>query len=68
MSDEEGANLSARLDQCVEYLKVHDRALIGRVTNLVRIKDPCTGLLIAEIRDPKVDINPYSNMDGVIDM
>ena len=35
---------------------------------MVRIKDPGTGLLIASIRDPKVDINPYSGMSGVIDM
>ena len=35
---------------------------------MVRIKDPSTGLLIASIRDPKVDINPYSSMAGIIDM
>ena len=57
-----------RLEQFVEYFKVQDRAIIGRLTNMVRIKDPSTGLLIASIRDPKIDINPYTDMSGVIDM
>ena len=35
---------------------------------MVRIRDPCTGNLIASIRDPKIDINPYSGQIGVIDM
>ena len=67
-SEEEPGAISYRLEHCVEYLKVQDRAIIGRTTNLVRIRDPCTGHLIASIRDPKVDINPYSGTAGVIDM
>ena len=68
ISDEEGVDIDNRLKQFVEYFKVQDKALIGSVTNMVRIKDPITGLLIASIRDPKVDINPYSNMSGIINM
>lgn len=68
ISNEEGAEFDNRLGQAVEYFKVQDKAFIGSLTNMVRIKDPGTGLLIASIRDPKVDINPYSSMDGVIDM
>lgn len=58
----------ARMGEFVEYLKVQDRAIIGRLTNMVKIRDPCTGHLIVSIRDPKVDINPYSSSFGVIDM
>lgn len=47
---------------------MQDRAIIGRVTNLVRIKDPCTGHLIAQIRDPKIAIDPYQNSKNIIDM
>ena len=68
ISDEDGIEINRKLEQFVEYFKVQDKALIGSLTNMVRIKDPSTGLLIASIRDPKVDINPYSSMDGVIDM
>ena len=35
---------------------------------MVQVKDPCTGNLIAEIRDPKVLIKSYSSMDGVVDL
>ena len=68
ISHEEGMEFNNRLEQFVEYFKVQDRAILGRLTNMVRIKDPSTGLLIASIRDPKVDINPYSSMRGVVDM
>jgi len=67
MSNED-VELTTRLDLFVEYLKVQDRAIIGRVTNLVRIRDPSTGLLIATIRDPKIDILPYQPSDQIIDM
>ena len=68
ISNEEGIEIDNKLGQFVEYFKVQDKALIGSLTNMVRIKDPSTGLLIASIRDPKVDINPYSSMAGIIDM
>ena len=68
ISNEEGIEIDNKLGQFVEYFKVQDKALIGNLTNMVRIKDPSTGLLIASIRDPKVDINPYSSMAGIIDM
>ena len=68
ISNDECNDIKDHLEQFVEYFKVQDKALIGRLTNMVRIKDPGTGLLIASIRDPKVDINPYSDMNGVIDM
>ena len=68
ISNEDGIEIDNKLGQFVEYFKVQDKALIGSLTNMVRIKDPSTGLLIASIRDPKVDINPYSSMAGVIDM
>ena len=48
---------------------MQDKALIGSLTNIVRIRDPDNSkLVIASIRDPKVDINPYSSMNGVINM
>ena len=59
---------STSLDQFVEYLKVQDRAFIGRLTNLVRIRDPSTGMLIATVRDPSMSIRPYQLGDNIIDM
>ena len=52
----------------VEFVKVQDKALIGRMTNLVKIKDPCTGNIIAQIRDPKITISHYESMEGIIDI
>ena len=46
---------------------MQDRAL-NRKTNLVKIKDPCTGNVLVTIRDPKHKIEPYKNMDGVVDI
>ena len=56
------------LDQFVEYSKVQDRAFIGRLTNLVRIRDPTSGMVIATIRDPTTSIRPYQQGDYIIDM
>ena len=57
-----------RLEPFVEYKKVQDKSIIGVKTNLVRIRDPCNGQLLAQIRDPKIAILPYQTMDGVIDI
>jgi hypothetical protein len=38
------------------------------MTNLVRVRDPCTGLLLVSIRNPKIDINPYTSGAALIDM
>jgi len=67
-SNEDGLDISNRLGEFVEYVRVQDKAFSGSMTNLVRIRDPCTGQLLVEIRDPKIDINPYSSMEGVIDI
>ena len=48
--------------------KVTDKAIIGSVSDYVQIKDPCTGNTMVVIRNPKVKIQPYKSMDGVIDM
>ena len=47
---------------------MQDRAVSDRKTLIVRIKDPCNGKLIASVRDPKVKIGPYRDMDKIIDM
>lgn len=68
-SNEDGVqDIDNDLSEFVEYLKVQDTAFTGRITNLVRIRDPFTGLLLVEIRNPKIDINPYSSGEGLIDM
>lgn len=36
--------------------KVTDRAIIGSVSDLVKIKDPCTGNTMVVIRNPKLKI------------
>ena len=66
LSDEEG--LDTYLHNYVQYLKVQDRAILGRLTQLVQIRDPCNGHIIASIRDPKVGIVSYKSEDGVIDL
>lgn len=58
----------SNLAKFVETMKVQDRALVNRQTKLVKIRDPCNGHTIAVIRDPKIDIQPYSSMNGVIDL
>lgn len=47
---------------------MQDKSIIGLKTNLVRIRDPCNGHLLAQIRDPKINIMPYKTMEGVFDM
>ena len=54
MSDE-GSGLS----KYIEYSQVQDKAFNGRLTDIVKIKDPCSGLTIATIRDPKVVVAPF---------
>ena len=34
----------------------------------MKVKDPCTGHTLAEIKNPKVKIQPYKSMEGVIDI
>ena len=68
ISDEDGFEFGNQLDSFVEYLRVQDRAITGQLTNLVRIRDPVNGHLIASIRNPKIDIHPYKSHEGVIDM
>ena len=57
-----------RLEPFVECKMVVDKSIIGVKTKLVRIRDPCNGQLLAQIRDPKIAIQPYQTMDGVIDI
>ena len=42
-SNEDGLDISNRLGEFVEYVRVQDKAFAGSMTNLVRIRDPCTG-------------------------
>ena len=64
----ENEELINQMDKYVESLMVQDRAIIGRMTKIVKIRDPCTGNLIASIRNPKARITSYTSMEGVIDM
>ena len=47
---------------------MQDKALVGHKTNLVKIRDPCNGNIIVTLRDPKVNIEPYKSMEGVINV
>ena len=35
---------------------------------MTQVKDPCTGNKIVTIWNPKVQIRPYTSMDGVVDL
>ena len=47
---------------------MQDRAIKGRTSEWISIKDPCTGNTLAVIKNPKVKIKPYKSMAGVVDM
>ena len=55
------------LEEYVEYQEVQDRAF-KRMTNLIKIRDPCDGKLLATIRNPKCKIEPYKTKDAIIDI
>ena len=38
------------------------------MTNLIKIRDPCDGKLLATIRNPKCKIEPYKTRDAIIDI
>ena len=64
-----GENVSENtLEKFVVHEKVQDRAIEDKMSNVVRVKDPCTGNTLVSIRNPQVKIKPYSSMDGVVDM
>ena len=56
------------LENSVIYQKVRDKAGKKEPTCLVKVKDPCSGWLIATIRDPKIDINPYLDEKKLINL
>ena len=56
------------LENSVQYIKVKDKAGKNEPTCLVKVKDPCSGWLIATVRDPKIDIDPYRDEHKLINL
>ena len=48
--------------------RVQDRAIKDSWTDQIRVKDPCTGQTLVVIKNPKVKIQPYKSMDGIVDI
>ena len=46
-------------DNFVEYTQVVDKAILGKITQLVKIRDPVDNRVIVNIRNPGVPIKPY---------
>lgn len=60
-------NIGKDLDEFIEHTEVQDRAL-KRKTQLVKIRDPCNGNVLATLRDPKAKIDPYRNKHAIINI
>ena len=63
----ESSDFEKDLEEYLEYQEVQDRAC-KRLTNLIKIRDPCDGKLLATIRNPKCKIEPYKTKDAIIDI
>ena len=49
-------------DPYIDKLKVFDKAIVGKYTNVVRVRDPLDNKIIVSIRDPKVRIVGYKDI------
>ena len=64
----DSTEIAKELDEFVEHLIVQDNKTLNRMTDLIKIRDPCNGNLIVSIRDPKCKIEPYKTREGIINI
>ena len=47
----------------IEFDEIQDRAIIGKITKVVRIRDPVDNRLIVSVRNPGIPIKTYTDRE-----